>query len=86
MRVIEITRAYLVANGFDGLVQPDAECGCLVDSLYPCESCGSECEPGYRGVCKDDPGEWAIYRTKEAALASVQAAQSKQEEKHERSI
>jgi len=37
-RVIEIVKAHLEANGFDGLVAVDAECGCLCDDLAPCSS------------------------------------------------
>ena len=71
-RVIEIVKAHLVAGGFDGLVAVDAECGCLCDDLAPCSSDFGGCEPGYRGALKDgEPDEWAIYRTKAAALASV---------------
>lgn len=76
MTVIEIVQAHLVANGYDGLLSPCADCGCLADELAPCGSDCSQCEPGYRGVMADDPDEWAIYLTKDAALASVQAAQS----------
>ena len=36
MRVIGIVKAHFVAGGFDGLVQTDAECGCLCDDLAPC--------------------------------------------------
>lgn len=34
-RVIEIVKAHLVAGGFDGLVQPAAECGCELGDLAP---------------------------------------------------
>ena len=70
--VIEIVRAHLVSGGFDGLVQTDAQCGCLCDDLAPC--CGeiSSCEPAYRGADETgEPGDWAMYRTKERALESV---------------
>jgi len=77
MKVIEIVAAHLAAQGFDGLVQTDAECGCLADDLVPCCGDFSACEPGYRGAHADDPGEWAIYRTQEAARESVKAARLK---------
>ena len=70
--VIEIVKAHLVVNGFDGLVQTDAECGCLLDDLQPCGGDFAACEPGYRGVGREDPECWAIYRTKAAALKSVE--------------
>lgn len=77
-KVIEIVRAHLESNGFDGLVQSDAECGCLCDDLAPCNGDFSACEPGYRGAdLNGDPGDWFIYRTKAAALESVAAARSR---------
>ena len=76
-RVIEIVKAHLEANGFDGLVAVDAECGCLCDDLAPCSSDFGQCEPGYRGVHKEDTSDWAIYRTKEAARTSVAEARDK---------
>ena len=78
MKVIEIVRAHLVGEGFDGLVQANAECGCLCDDLAPCAGDWSDCEPGYRGMHASEPGEWAIYRTKAAALASVRGAEQEQ--------
>jgi len=72
--VIQIVKAHLIEHGFDGLVHPDAECGCLIDDLQPCSEDFSRCEPGYRGVHEDDPNYWAIYRTKEFALESVARA------------
>lgn len=71
-RVIEIVKAHLVENGFDGLVQTDSECGCLLDDLAPCGSDFGQCEPGYRGCGQEDPECWSIYRTKEAARKSVE--------------
>lgn len=78
VRVIEILKAHLEANGFDGLVQTDAECGCLCDDLAPCVGDFGQCEPGYRGIASGTeftPEDWAIYRTKEAALASAAAGE-----------
>lgn len=76
MRVIEIVKERLVTDGFDGLVAPHADCGCLCDDLAPCSSDFGQCEPGYRGMHADEPGEWAIYRTKEAARESCALARS----------
>ena len=61
--VMDIVRQYLRREGYDGLVDPDAQCGCLVDDLRPC--CPGEisgCRPGYKRVCRGcdldgcDPG------------------------------
>lgn len=64
----------LAAAGYDGLVDPHSECGCLLSDMAPCLGSPAECAPGYRGACKDDPEEWAIYRSKEAAEESLRAA------------
>jgi len=51
----DILEAELKKKGFDGLYQPDGECGCKVGELAPCgESC-LECLPGYRCLIKDLP-------------------------------
>ena len=61
MKVIEIVKAHLIQHGFDGLVHPDAECGCLMaEGLQPCGEDNAECEAGYR---IDDPvnlGRWLV--------------------------
>ncbi len=75
--VIAILKAHLEARGFDGLVAVDAECGCLCDDLVPCSGDFGQCEPGYRGAHAEEPGEWAIYRTKEGALDSLAEAENK---------
>lgn len=70
-RVIEILRHHLMAGGFDGLVEVDAQCGCLLENLAPCSSDFGQCEPGFRGVDINEADEWAVYRTKAGALDSV---------------
>lgn len=79
MRVIEIVKAHLIARGFDGLIAPHADCGCLCDDLAPCGSDFGQCEPGYRGANTDpahSPNEWAIYRTQAAARESCAVART----------
>lgn len=77
-RVIEIVKAHLETGGFDGLVAVDAECGCLCDDLAPCSSDFGQCEPAYRGADENgDPGDWAMYRTKERARESVETVKAR---------
>ena len=38
----------LTAQGYDGLVTPDAECGCEVSDLARCASDFGSCKPGYK--------------------------------------
>ncbi len=45
--VIEIVAEHIRQNGFGGLVQPDAECGCKLGDLVPCSSDFSQCRPGH---------------------------------------
>jgi hypothetical protein len=80
MKVIEIVKAHLEANGFDGLVHTDAGCGCLCDDLAPCCQDISQCEPGYRGADESEDSDWAIYRTKERARESVANVKSQHEQ------
>jgi hypothetical protein len=67
MRVIEIVSEHLKANGFDGLVNGDAPCGCDLERLQPCGMDFSSCEPGYKHMDPRRPGDphaWAIWKTK----------------------
>lgn len=43
--VSDIVLDYLKSNDFDGLVNPDNECGCGVDDLAPCDSNCMGCNP-----------------------------------------
>jgi hypothetical protein len=66
--VIEILKAHLVANGFDGLVNGDAGCGCEISELAPCDECFSQCQPGYKHLAPAEcPSglDWAIWLQKE---------------------
>lgn len=63
--VIEIVRAHLVAGGFDGLVLPDAECGCQLSDLQPCGETFACCEPGYKRADPNNPGDWLMFRDRE---------------------
>ena len=60
--VAEIVREYLVAHGYDGLCNGNAECACEVNDLFPCESPADLCMAGFKGPCPADCGEhdWHI--------------------------
>jgi len=66
--VIKIVKQYLQDNGFTGLVDPNAPCGCSLEDLKPCGMDPSECQPGHLHM---DPrpehkGDWAVFTHKEA--------------------
>lgn len=50
MNVKQIVEKYLKDNGYDGLFNGDAECGCLLEDLCPCGGDYGDwnCEPGYK--------------------------------------
>lgn len=52
---------FLKANGYDGLVNLEAECGCGLDELNLCDGPCVDCEPAYRWAtcdgCKALEGE-----------------------------
>lgn len=48
MNVIDIVYQYLKGGGYDGLVSPDAWCGCELCDLRPCDQDISECKPAYK--------------------------------------
>jgi len=54
MTVKEIILDYLKNNNYDGLCNPDIECGCGIDDLMPCsEEFGVEdCHTAYKKQCK----------------------------------
>ncbi|MFW6121809.1 MAG: hypothetical protein ACOC80_13070 [Petrotogales bacterium] len=47
MTVKEIVKKYLKENGYDGLCNQDAGCGCSIDEICPYEI-GLLCEPAYK--------------------------------------
>ena len=55
MTAIGIIAEYLKAHGYDGLCNPDQECGCGLGDLAPCDGVGSECQPAYRHLCDACP-------------------------------
>ena len=49
--VLEIVRAHLKQNGFDGLSNEDGECACIFSDLAPCGEMSQKCRAGYRRLC-----------------------------------
>ena len=69
--VKEIIKEYLEKNGYDGLWNGNAPCGCLKDDLNPCGEPFDECSPGYKGACTCGEGcDWDIYGDKVDTLAA----------------
>lgn len=46
MKTQEILKAWLKENNYDGLVNPDLECGCTLNDFIPCSEPGEDCEAG----------------------------------------
>jgi hypothetical protein len=68
VNVKDIVKAYLKANGYDGLLSDRYECGCALDDLMECDQEGIKaCEPAYKGPCTCGEGcDWDMYASKEA--------------------
>lgn len=65
--VLEITKQYLVSNGYEGLYNVHGECGCEVSDLSPGDCFEERCEPGHKIPCTgpsecptDGSCEWHI--------------------------
>ncbi len=54
MTVLEIVRKYLEENGYDGLCNPELECGCGLSDLAPCGELGLDCVPAHAAESPDD--------------------------------
>lgn len=76
--VLEIVKDYLSSNGYGGLFNEDADCGCQLSDLSPCDSPCMDCEAGYKVACSDacrdahelQPHGWHIQREKPAAVVA----------------
>lgn len=45
MNTCEIIKKYLIENKFDGLFNSEGECFCLINEIFPDETCiGQECK------------------------------------------
>ena len=56
--VNEMISAFLKYHGYDGLVNPDQECGCSADDLAPCGQVEGSCEAAH--AVKTPGGEFDI--------------------------
>lgn len=66
MIVDEIIKKYLKDNGFDGLCNPDMECGCKLEDFRPCGEDFGECEPAYDcGPCAHCGEDYDIFMSTE---------------------
>lgn len=50
----EVLIKYLKRNGYDGLCNPEAKCGCSLNNLVACSSSCEECRPGYGNYHKGE--------------------------------
>lgn len=48
MTLKEIVKQWLEENGYDGLCNPDDECGCVLEDFMSCGEPGEHCEAGHR--------------------------------------
>jgi len=68
--VSRIVEDWLKANDFDGLCNPDRECGCTLNDLMPCNAPHEgDCQAGYAGT-PNPSGDRMLYLTREAADAA----------------
>ena len=49
--VVEIVKAFLKQNGYDGLYNTDRYCRCQLSDLVPCGEIGSDCQAGFKVPC-----------------------------------
>ena len=54
MNVKKIVAEYLKKHKYDGLVNLDVPCGCLLEALAPCGEMSEKCRPGYRKDVDED--------------------------------
>jgi hypothetical protein len=61
--VLGIVREWLEDHGYDGLMNSEQGCCCLIDNLNACSEVFADCEPGKK--CAHDPGVECDYDKKE---------------------
>lgn len=63
MNLIELVKAQLQSQGFDGLCSDS--CGCKIDDLMPCGEPSPNCTAGYKHIISvDGYSEWVITKSK----------------------
>ena len=71
-----ICAAWLKENGFDGLCDPEMECGCSVLDLMPCSTPGlNTCVPAHKEL--QDDGDWLMFPGKADSVSDVTSAGTK---------
>lgn len=55
--VMSMVEEYLKTNGYDGLLQADGECACLLGDLAPCGELYASCRAGHRVECDENVHE-----------------------------
>lgn len=55
--VMDMVDEYLKTNGYDGLLQEDGECACLLGDLAPCGEIMGSCRAGHRVECDENVPE-----------------------------
>lgn len=68
MDVREMIKTELEKRGYEGLYEPDGECACETDDLFPCGQCFGEignCKPGWKVPCPEECGEGHVWHIME---------------------
>lgn len=55
--VMSMVESYLKEHGYDGLLQEDGECACLLGDLAPCGEMQASCRAGHRVECDPNADE-----------------------------
>ncbi len=78
MTVKEIVTEYLTTHGYDGLYEPDTECGCTLDCLALCGQMLEVCQPAYRHKCESGECEWHMMPSRDPASNFCPVARDKE--------